>query len=109
MSTIADARRELELLRADMHSFEREMRVYKNLLMDSTVLASQLGIKEASDIRRAITLLYQLKAAYDAVQLARMAAGDPLAWLGAGITVTSAAISLGNTFIREDASSEGPQ
>ena len=109
MSSITDAKREMLELKAEMQFLQREMRSYKNLLVDVTVLATSLGIKNASDIRQMITLLYGLKAAYDAVQFARMAAGDPLAWIGAGVTVATTAINVGNVFVRDEIGSWGPQ
>ena len=101
MSSVTDAKRELQELRLEMQSLQREVRSYKALLMDVASLASLLGIKDASAIRRQITLLYQLKAAYDAVQVARMAAGDPLAWLSAGVTVGTAASSVFDLYTSE--------
>jgi len=38
-----------------------------------------------------------------------MAAGDPLAWLTAGLAVGEVAVSIGSEFAREDVGSEGPQ
>jgi len=46
------------------------------------------------NVQRMITLLYQVQMAYTAVQMARMAAGDPIAWFFAGVTVVTTAVSL---------------
>lgn len=45
--------------------------------------------KGIATIQRSIMTLRSLQAAYHAVQIARMAAGDPLAWFSAGATVLS--------------------
>jgi len=50
-----------------------------------------------------------LRLAYLAVRAARMAAGDPLAWGMALLSVGEVAVEVGGIFIREDSGSEGPQ
>lgn len=91
-SNVREMRDQVAALKVEMASLTKEVTVARSLLMDVTGLMALAGIKDAREIRRYIILLYQLKAAYDAVQLARMAAGDPLAWISAGITVTTAAV-----------------
>ena len=44
-------------------------------------------------MQRTITTLHTLEMAIKAVQIARMAAGDPTAWLSAGFQVAAAGIS----------------
>ena len=95
-SNIQEAKRELQELKAEMQDMRRELRAYRNLLYDTANLATLLGVKEASDIRRMIALLIQLKAAYDAVQVARLAAGDPLAWFGVGVSVVTTGVNMVN-------------
>jgi len=56
-----------------------------------------------------IALLNQLRLAYLAVQAARMAAGDPLAWGMAIVSVGEVAVAVGSQFVTEDSGSEGPQ
>lgn len=92
-SNIREARRELEDLERRIQRIEIELPRTRRLLTDITTLMSLAGIKGTSDIRRQITLLYQLKAAYDAVQLSRLAAGDPLAWISTAVTVTATLVS----------------
>lgn len=92
-SNIREVRTELLALKAEMQVMKREMRTYRSMLQDVFALSDLLGLKGVSSIRQHIILLYQLKAAYDAVQLARMAAGDPLAWISAGVTVTATVAS----------------
>jgi hypothetical protein len=50
-------------------------------------------------VQRAVMALRTLQMAYRAVQIARMAAGDPLAWLSAGATVATAGMTLYDSFI----------
>jgi hypothetical protein len=50
-------------------------------------------------IQKAIMTLRTLQMAYHTVQMARMAAGDPLAWLYAGSMVASAGMTLYDSFV----------
>lgn len=45
-------------------------------------------------MQRAITTLRMLQVAYQAMQIARMSSGDPLAWFSAGATVATTALNL---------------
>lgn len=83
----------MQELKREMEVMKKDAQVYRSLLLDVTGLASVLGIKGASNIQRQIALMYQLKAAYDAYLLARMASGDPLAWAGFAITTASALVN----------------
>ena len=109
MSGVAEARRELEALRTEMRAIERELVPYKRSLTDVVALASLLDIEGAADIQRQIRLVWQLKLAYDALQMARMSAGDPFAWLSFGVSAVSTAVMIGNELAREQHSSENPQ
>jgi hypothetical protein len=48
-------------------------------------------------IQKAIMTLRTLQMAYHAVQIARMSAGDPIAWLSAGTMVASAGLTIYDT------------
>ena len=93
----------------ELHGLEREATRYKSTLSDVVGLASMLDIKGTSDIQRQITLAWKLKLAFDAVQYARMAAGDPIAWISALTSGIGAAVSLGSEVARQTASAESPQ
>jgi len=86
-----------------------ELRKVQTVLYRSLALADRLGISNTADIRRMIALLNQLRLAYLAVQAARMAAGDPIAWALAAVSVGEVAVEVGSQFIREESGSEGPQ
>lgn len=45
-------------------------------------------------IQKAIMMLRTLQMAYQAVQIARMAAGDPIAWFSAAATVGATALTI---------------
>jgi len=60
-------------------------------------------------MQRTIMIANRLRLALRALQLARMAAGDPLAWALAGISVAEVAMDVGSVFIRDETGSEGPQ
>jgi len=96
MSSVTDAKKEVEELHKRMQAIEDELPRYRSLLLDVTGLMSIAGIKEASDVRRMIALVYSLKAAYDALQLSRMAAGDPFAWAAFGLTTATATVNVMN-------------
>lgn len=108
-SNVAETRRELQALRSELRVMQREIRTYRSVVSDALRIASQLGITDARSIQALIMLLMSLKAAYDAVQYARMAAGDPLAWATAGLSVLSTVIAVGGVFVRDMTGSEGPQ
>lgn len=91
---ISEARREIEELKQTMRDTSREARAYNSIMHTTLMLMSQSGIRNAADIRRMITLLYALQAAYRSVQLARMAAGDPLAWAGAVAEAVGVGVSV---------------
>jgi hypothetical protein len=50
--------------------------------------------KGIATIQRSIMMLRTLQIAYHAVQIARMSAGDPLAWFSAATTVAATGMSL---------------
>ena len=50
------------------------------------------------EIQRIVVAVNSLTTAYHALQVARMAAGDPIAWAVAGIQVATTIVSLGNQF-----------
>lgn len=87
-SNVRQVRAEVEQLRGELHTLKVETAAYNSLLSNTLTLMGAAGLSSAADIRRMISLLYSLKAAYDMVQLARMAAGDPLAWAGAILQVS---------------------
>lgn len=93
-SNITEMREEVRGLIREVEQLQRELPRTRSLLIDITTMMSLAGIKSGSDIRRQIMLLYQLKAAYDAVQLARLAAGDPFAWFGAAVSITTTAVNM---------------
>lgn len=94
MSSITEAKRQLEELKQTMRDTSREARSYNSIMHTTLMLMTKTGFKNAADIRRMISLLYALQAAYRAVQLARMAAGDPLAWIAAGAEAVGVTVTL---------------
>lgn len=50
-------------------------------------------------LQKAIMTLRALQMAYRSVQIARMAAGDPLAWINAGSMVATGAMTLYDAFV----------
>lgn len=105
-SNIAETRRELAALGQEIRKTQRDMFVYKNTISDILRLSRQMGLPPEIDqqvvaIQRLITLLNATIAAYRAVQIARMAAGDPVAWIQAGIEVAGVGMSVA-TMIESD-------
>jgi len=90
-----------------------EVRRLQTILYRSLGLARRLGGENLEQLvtvmQRTITIANRLRLALRALQLARMAAGDPLAWALAGISGVEVAIDIGDVFIREETGSEGPQ
>jgi len=95
-------------LEVNVGAANAELRKMQTILYRSLSLADRLGLANTADIRQRIALLNQLRLAYKAVQAARMAAGDPLAWALALLSVAEVAVSLGEEFTRETVGSEGP-
>ena len=90
-------------LELNVQPAEHSLRQYETAVFRALALAKRLGLPEdmvaaADYVQRQIATLRSLELAYYAVQLARMAAGDPLAWAMAGISVVSAAVSIGDMF-----------
>jgi len=82
------------------------MFVYKNTLSNIIRLSRQMGLppeidQQAARIQRLITLLNAAIAAYRAVQIARMAAGDPIAWIQAGIEGVGLAVTVTSSIALE--------
>lgn len=89
-------------------SFSLEINVgpaYEEIRRLETVFSRSLGLASrltgSEDLRqsiavmqRAIAIANQLRLALAALQAARMAAGDPLAWAMAGVAVAGAAVSV---------------
>ena len=96
MSSIAEARREIQQLKSEMALVSTELNRTNRAFYLTLNLMDRSGIKGVAQARQLITLLAQLEAAYRAVQLARMAAGDPLAWISAGLEVANVVMSLEN-------------
>jgi hypothetical protein len=84
-------------------------RKYMTVLYRTMALTDRLGLTTTAEIRERIALLNQVRLAYNAVKAARMAAGDPLAWAVAVLSVAEVGVEIGSQFIREDSGSEGPQ
>jgi len=90
-----------------------EMRKLQTVIYRSLSLARRLGgenLKELITIaQRAIIIINRLRLALRALQLARMATGDPVAWALAGISAAEVAVEIGSEVLGENAGSEGPQ
>ena len=85
-------------LEINVGPLEDELRRAQTVLFRTLSLASRLtgseSLKEGiAEIQHTIILLNQLRLAYRAVQLARMAAGDPVAWALAGLSVAEVIVS----------------
>lgn len=76
-----------------------EVRKLETVLYRTLSLASRLTGDEdlrngIQTLQRALAVANQLRLAYRALQIARMAAGDPLAWALAGLSVAEVAMDL---------------
>jgi len=99
-SNIREVRDELQELRSEMRDVRIESRAYTSALLSGLNLARRMGLPDhmrdqITGIQRMIRMLNALKATYHAVMVARMAAGDPLAWIQAGIAVGTVAMDIG--------------
>jgi len=75
---------------------------YIHVLNSAIRLAKRVGLpddfaKYATEIQRIIRIINQLKIAYYALSAAEMAAGDPLAYIRAGIAIGSAVVTAADT------------
>ena len=86
-----------------------ELRKVETVLYRSLALAEKMGLANTAEIRQRLALLNQIRLAYLAVQAARLASGDPIAWALAAVSVGEVAVNVGSLFIREEVGSEGPQ
>jgi len=94
MSNISEAKIQLEELRRDIEDLQREMTSFKSILSNTLALMNKTNIRDVAEAQKMISLLWQVVAAYQAVQAARMAAGDPTAWFSAILSVAGATVSL---------------
>jgi len=90
-------------LEVNVEHTETQIRRLETVLYRTLGLINRLGLSEKlsqqiAEIQRQIALLNKLRLAYLAVQTARMAAGDPIAWAMAGLAVAEAGVSIGETF-----------
>lgn len=73
---------------------------YETALRSALRLAKRMGLPEEMEqqittYQRVLRAVHQLEMAYHALQVARMAAGDPIAWVQFGITATAFAFNVG--------------
>ena len=99
MSSIREARDELQGLRTEVKSTARETAAYqRTFYLTTTELERATGTRNFAEgmtiMRRWIVLANQARLALHALQFARMAAGDPTAWLLAGVTVAETALTV---------------
>jgi len=100
-------------LELNVHKATEDLRRLQTVLYRTLDIAQRLGDPNLNRlirlIQRVITLVNALRLAYKALHLAKMAAGDPLAWAMAGVSVAEFALLLGETVAREAYGSESPQ
>ena len=75
-----------------------DLRKVETVLYRTLALAEKLGLADTAEIRAKLALLNRVRLAYLAVQAARMAAGDPLAWATAGLAVVETGVSMYSMF-----------
>lgn len=93
-SNIQEMRQQIRELQNDVSSLKRDVTTCKTLFVSTLALMDRAGLKDAADIRRMIMLVQRLHMAYVALQAARMAAGDPLAWATAAVTGVTLAVDV---------------
>lgn len=91
-------------LEVNVEKAYEEVRRLQTVLYRSLGLAARLTgdenlIRGIRTMQRAIAIANQLRLALLALQAARMAAGDPLAWAMFGISVTTFALGVGDTMM----------
>jgi hypothetical protein len=94
------------------HAYE-DVRKIQTVLYRSLELARRLGDENLDalirKLQQVLAILNAIRLAYRALQLARMAAGDPIAWALAGLTIAEIALDVGTMSARELAGSDEPQ
>lgn len=88
-------------LELNVREAEERVRKLETILYRSMDIVKRLSGSEdlnalISQAQKAIQIANQLRLALLALQAARMAAGDPLAWAMAGIAVAEVGISIGS-------------
>lgn len=68
---------------------------YRTLGLAARLTGDENLLRGIRTMQRAITIANQLRLAYAALQVARMAAGDPLAWAMAGVSVATVVMDIG--------------
>lgn len=68
--------------------------LYRTMGLVRRLTGSEDLARSIAAMQRAIAVTNQLRLALRALQLARMAAGDPLAWATAGVAVAEAGVSV---------------
>lgn len=86
----------LEVNVKDAYTQVRELQTifYRTLGLASRLTGDENLKQGIATMQRAIAIANQLRLAMKALQLARMASGDPLAWAMAGISVAEVAVSM---------------
>ena len=98
---IPEARRQVEQLKQELKEVDVEIQtttgIYRELnhqVIGYLAIARRMGLPE--NVQASIRVLSSLRLAYLSLQAVRMATGDPLAWLTAGVTVGATVFSVAN-------------
>jgi len=88
-------------LTVNVEEARREVARLQTVLSRSLALSQRMGLPDRASemiaqIQRIERAVLSLRAAYLALQAARMAAGDPLAWATAGLAVGALALDIGS-------------
>lgn len=81
-------------LELNVEEAEKDLRRVQTIVSRTLSLLDRAGLTNTVAIQQKIALLNQLRLAYLAVQAARLAAGDPLAWGMAAISVGEVAVGM---------------
>lgn len=89
---------------------ETEQILNRTLILVRRLSGGDENIQRTIQILQNLLLVVNaLRVAYRALQAARLAAGDPIAWITTGLTVAETVVSVGVVAAGELASTEGPQ
>lgn len=100
-TTLDGARLEIEKVQGNLKDLEHQLLRTQTLFFQYMYLLRRMGLPENADavvskLTQLIRVLAQARMALLAFQAARMAAGDPLAWLTFGATAASFAYDAGD-------------